>query len=477
MSNLDLISACFRADFQDTSRIFLEDYEDNSEIRDGFQHDRDRILYSKEFRRLSGKTQVFASGFDDNMRTRLTHTLEVAQIANTICQALGLNQTLCEAIALGHDVGHTPFGHVGERTLNMIMNSCLKYYNYEVCDNRDCGFKHNLQGLRVTMELESGYANHSGINLSKYTLWGIANHSKLQYRGCEYYSKSSGQCRYRNANTSCRRNGKFSLGFYDEYLSKLNNETDWTVEAMIVGIADEIAQRHHDIEDGIFGKLIQLDALRIKLRECFPDKSTEIDTIFEQRKQDNTSLLLRNLARFIVSIYVKNYIDHLKKVLCELIENYNISNDRDLISNKRLIFRDYSDRFMQLFGFDETLKNADKALSSYLKDTILLSELAQTMDGKATFVIKRLFKAYLSNPQQLPDSAIKRIIKRCEKNRSDIDASDARVRLSEFLTDNSDKIRVELLRTICDYIAGMTDQYAMQQFNKLYGTNELRNGL
>ena len=422
MNEKDLISTCFRAEPQNTSRIIQENREDTSEIRDEFHRDRDRILYSKEFRRLSGKTQVFASGFDDNMRTRLTHTLEVAQIANTICQALGLNETLCEAIALGHDVGHTPFGHVGERTLNMIMNSCLKYYNYEVYDNQDCGFKHNLQGLRVTMELESGYVEHRGINLTKYTLWGIANHSKLQYRECDYYSKSSGQCRYRNANTDCRRNGKVSLGFYDEYLSKLNNETDWTVEAMIVGIADEIAQRHHDIEDGIFGGLIKHEALKDKLAECFPDKSNEISAIFEHddKTPDDNSLLLRNLSRFIVSIYVRRYISHLKEVLNGIIRDYNISDDNEFIKCKRFIFRDHSNGFIKLFGFDENLKESDKKLSSYLKDTILLSELAQTMDGKATFVIKRLFKAYLSNPQQLPDSAIKRIIIRCDKKQSEI---------------------------------------------------------
>ena len=363
--------------------------------------------------------------------------------------------------------------------MNMIMNSCQDYYNYKICDNQDCGFKHNLQGLRVTMELESGYADHPGINLTKYTLWGIANHSKLQYRVCEYYSKSSGQCRYRNSNTHCIRNGRFSLEFYDEYLFRLSNETDWTVEAMIVGIADEIAQRHHDIEDGIFGGLIQHDALKHKLVESFPEKENEIDTIFKNGgiSRDKTSLLLRNLSRFIVSTYVKEYIDHLKEVLNGIRRSYDISEDIDFLKCKRLIFRDHSDGFIQLFGFDEKLKNSDNKLSSYLKDTILLSELAQTMDGKATFVIKRLFKAYLSNPQQLPDSAIQRIILRCDKKLSNINPSDARMRLSAFLTDNSDKIRVELLRTICDYIAGMTDQYAMQQFNKLYGTNELRNSL
>lgn len=135
----------FAADPEDIGRI---NKEDKHAFRNKFQRDRDRILYSKAFRRLSGKTQVFVAGFDDHVRTRLTHTLEVVQITKTICRKLQLNEDLGEAIALGHDIGHTPFGHMGERTLNYIMTGCdlIKGINDNMKDEYK-GFKHNLQGL------------------------------------------------------------------------------------------------------------------------------------------------------------------------------------------------------------------------------------------------------------------------------------------------------------------------------------------
>ena len=311
------------------------------------------------------------------------------------------------------------------------------------------------------------------MNLTKYTLWGIVNHSKLKYRKCEYYLNSSGKCRYRNCNEECGKQGEMCLDFYEQYTSQLNNENDWTVEAFVVSVADEIAQRHHDIEDGVFGGLIQYDKLKEILDECFPDESKLIREIFD--KKDRTTLFLRSISSFIVRKYVTEYIKHLTASLDNLKKEYCIDSESDFVKVKQEIYKKYLSGFNNCFGFDDKLIESDEKLSKYLKATILSSELAQTMDGKATFVIKRLFKAYLSNPQQLPDSSIIKIIKRCDKK--DVSASDARDKMSIYLTNDNNKIRVILLRTICDYIAGMTDQFAMQQFNKLYGTNEMRNGL
>ncbi|MBO8139965.1 MAG: dNTP triphosphohydrolase [Thermosipho sp. (in: Bacteria)] len=143
----------------------------DDDIRDEFQRDRDRILYSKPFRRLSGKTQVFFVGTDDHIRTRLTHTLEVNQIANTISSYLGLNTTLTEAIALGHDIGHAPFGHAGERVLNSIMNGedsiNEKLIKLDEIRDKDKGFKHNLQALRILKDLTMNYEGDYGLNISK----------------------------------------------------------------------------------------------------------------------------------------------------------------------------------------------------------------------------------------------------------------------------------------------------------------------
>ena len=148
--------------------------------RDEFQRDRDRILYSKEFRRLSGKTQVFLTTSHDHVRTRLTHTLEVSQISRVTANNLSLDPALAEAIALGHDVGHTPFGHVGEKTLSLIMSNCDQLANFQdSMKTEDKGFKHNLQSLRVTCDLEELYGK-TGLNLTNFTLWGIQNHTKKQ---------------------------------------------------------------------------------------------------------------------------------------------------------------------------------------------------------------------------------------------------------------------------------------------------------
>ena len=142
----------FCANEKKTKREYENDGE--HEIRSKFERDRDRIMYSKSFRRLEGKTQVFVSGYDDHVRNRLTHTLEVSQIARTIAKALNLNEYLAEAIALGHDLGHTPFGHIGERTLNYIMSNCDRIGEIKVNDLNK-GFKHNYQGVRVVRELEN----------------------------------------------------------------------------------------------------------------------------------------------------------------------------------------------------------------------------------------------------------------------------------------------------------------------------------
>ena len=237
--------AFFRADSsiaaQDRFDLHTEDKRDG---RNDFAIDRDRVLYSKAFRSLSDKTQVFLSDEIRDLRTRLTHTLEVNQLAKTIVSSLGCNVDLTEAIALGHDVGHTPFGHVGERMLSLIMNNC-EQLGVEV-KNGNRGFKHNLQSLRVLCDLDEH------LNLSKYTLWGIVNHSKLQYGSCKRINKicynihHPGQCPHKAAATK----GILSCDFYDKYLRKIEDKY-WSIEGIVVGVADEIAQRHHDIEDSI----------------------------------------------------------------------------------------------------------------------------------------------------------------------------------------------------------------------------------
>lgn len=228
--------------------VALDEYAERYEyiephpIRSQFQRDRDRILYSRAFRRLDGKTQVFLAVKDDHVRNRLTHTLEVNQKAQTVSKALGLNMELTEAIALGHDLGHTPFGHVGERTLNHIMNGCYRIADFNSnIDKSNKGFKHNLQGMRVAKDLEG-----SNLNLTKQVLWGILNHSKLKYGGCHKDGNVLCDLKHNNSIGSDRCNNipqyKYSLDFYNKYITDLESRKYWTIEGLVVSMADEIAQ-------------------------------------------------------------------------------------------------------------------------------------------------------------------------------------------------------------------------------------------
>lgn len=219
--------------------------------RGEFSKDRDRILYSKSFLRMRGKTQVFMLQNNDYIRTRLTHTLEVNQIAKTIAIALCQNIELVEAIALGHDVGHTPFGHIGERTLRNILENDIDTLPEKK------GFKHNLQALRLLCELEKGadYPDTKGLNLTKYVLWGIAHHSSIK-RITEYDQEG---------NIINKEVIKTENPIYDNYLNSIKNY--WSFEGLIVALADEIAQRHHDIEDSLLYGVVNRKTIIEKLNE------------------------------------------------------------------------------------------------------------------------------------------------------------------------------------------------------------------
>ena len=209
--------------------------EDEHSYRTAIQRDRDRIIHSRAFRRLKHKQQVFLISEGDHYRTRLTHTLEVAQLARTMANALGLNEILVEAIALGHDLGHTPFGHVGEVVLNDILSG-IDNLDGELLRKNRGGFKHNYQSLRVLDKIEKKY-QFDGLNLTSFVREGILKHTRLLR---EKYS-------------------------YPEFRYEgLNFEIDsaTTLEGQVVAICDEIAQRTHDLEDGIRAALVEIEKIR-----------------------------------------------------------------------------------------------------------------------------------------------------------------------------------------------------------------------
>jgi dGTPase len=361
-----------------------DEKEPEHKFRSKFERDRDRILYSKAFRRLSGKTQIFVTGHEDHIRTRLTHTLEVSQIATTIASYFGLDIALTEAISLGHDIGHTPFGHEGERILNFIMNGCeeIKEFNNNI-PVEEKGFKHNWQSLRVLTQLEKKSELYNGLNLTNYTLWGILNHSKLEWEECE---------------------NKLKVNFYrknsNDFINKIiNNENNksWTFEGLIVRQADEIAQRHHDSEDGIIANLIDKKELINKFIEYF--SKTKIYKEGEKYKKlieelneniDKEEYYLPILSRLIVDFLAMNLISNTKENFKHLLDKYNIKTEKDFYDNKLKIYNNKEDIF-KIVDFNKNFSEREKDFKKYLKNRILNSFKAQSMDGKSNYIIKSLF--------------------------------------------------------------------------------------
>ena len=498
MTEVDL--SCFKIQ-NNWARRQVKEEEDI--YRNCFSRDRDRILYSKGFRRLSGKTQVFVAGFDDHCRTRLTHTMEVAQIATTISKNLGLNVDLTEAIAFGHDVGHTPFGHRGEQFLNLLMNGCYHVHGLNInLPDRERGFKHNWQSLRVISSLEKHDRkfDSGGINLTNFTRWGILNHTNTLYKKCRFvlYEKSSDglckyNCGYMNKKVSCPLKGEYSIEFYKEqYKDKLNDSEDWSYEAFVVAIADEIAQRHHDIEDGIEANILKKDSLINKIVDLFKDFLNEGEKrlIEKINDEDEKQYYIPLLSRFIVRFLVSRLIENVKNNLYQLKIEKNIQDSHDF---KRIRNELNVEEERKRINYCDAISKADKQFKDYLFEMIINSYLAQKMDGKSDFLLRQLTKAYATNPQQLPDRTIIALFKNLnirlekyhkkddvlkmlkdnnieEKELKEVEPGLLRITLNKLHKSQLEEYRFALLRTICDYIAGMTDQYAIDQYESLYGS-------
>jgi dGTPase len=484
----------YKDDDSKISRVYEED--ELVAYRTNFMRDRDRVLYSKEFRRLSGKTQVFVAGFDDHVRTRLTHTLEVTQIAKTMGKALGLNIDLIESIALAHDIGHTPFGHIGERFLNDLTNGGLDYVQVDYQDHGHLkGFKHNLQGARVVSDLEKITDQYPGINLTNETIFGIIHHTKYQLtRDCEKKiinddgTMKMVECTRKGKSTQCCQHN-YSLSFYDKYLKNRS----FSFEARIVSLADEVAQRHHDIEDAIEAKLIkQTDVITI-LKETIGLNSQEEKFL---KSIKHTEVFLHAISKVIIPPYVNN----LKSQLDSLISKYQgntqyeifdlFVNDKMKKSLKDLSLSELIFCLNQAINYDEDLTKKDDTLQKKLKDIIVLSNMAQKMDGKAEHVLAQIVKAYQKNPQQLPIKTIEKLIENYKdskdlKNPQWIEKlngfktksealfnTECRKLLNELVYSEDPLFQVVFVRTIADYISGMTDGYALEVYESLYGFNK-----
>lgn len=480
-------------------------YIEPHEIRSEFQRDRDRILYSRAFRRLNGKTQVFLSVKDDHVRNRLTHSLEVNQIAQTISKALGLNMELTEAIALGHDLGHTPFGHVGERTLNHIMNGCYKIADFNInIHESNKGFKHNFQGVRVASELEE-----NSLNLTKEVLWGILNHSKLQYKSCKkdgYVECSLKHSTFKRG-SDCNNEPKYeyNLSFYNKIIDELDSSKYWTIEALVVGVADEIAQRHHDIEDAIEFNILSIDILIDEIQVRFKDvfRKQDKDLLNQIREvSDNKYESIGLFSKLIVDFLTTNLIRNTEKNLEQFIEDNKISEDNTFNRIKKEVYS--KELIKNLVCFSNEVAKVDEELQKFLSNRILNSFDAQRMDGSGQYVIRKLFEAYIHNPQQLPDKTIKKLYttlynniienenkyiiddkikkildyEKYEENKEDVGKIREKISKLHYHVGNNTESKYSLyndtlLRVTCDYIAGMTDKYALEQHKCLYNCGNI----
>lgn len=401
-----------------TQRIYDTDAKDDD--RRPYAHDRDRIIHSKAFRRMMHKTQIFNANKGDHFRNRLTHTLEVTQIAQSLGRALGLNEDLVEAIALGHDLGHTPFGHVGERTLNSILMNGIG----DDVPAIGQGFKHNFQSVRVVDSIENRCDEYNGLNLTLAVKEGILKHTKLTAKNEDNGNQEIVVYTPNDLNTT---------------LMRMNLNHSYTLEGQVVAVSDEIAQLTHDIEDGIRGGIISFsDFTKTPLvKKYFPDISDAIS--YNKRNQ-----IIKGLVGFL--------IEDVKAESIKEIENYHKAHGFPAFQDINSIYEE------RCIWFSKDTAMAAKDLAKKRDNWIIFSKEISQSDSKAEYMIKQIFKAYYKHPKELPDYILTRYYKGCNA-----DCFDRSVIREELL--KSDPF---FIRLICDHISGMSDQFSAREYLNLY---------
>ena len=416
----ELILAPYAAKSNNSFLTQRNQYQNDEDIRLPFQRDRDRIIHSRAFRRLMHKTQVFNANKGDHFRNRLTHTLEVNQIARSIGKQLFLNDELIEAIALGHDLGHTPFGHIGERTLHDIIKGKINEPGLNMSDKG--GFKHNYQSLHIIDNLETGSNAHKGLNLTLAVRDGILKHTGHEIKTSR---------------------GKEDVNYSQlTFNNIIKSNPPITLEGQVVAISDEIAQCSHDLEDGIRANIISPN-------EIITDKF--IKRIITEYKIDENDLInaykIRNtLIKNMVNYLINNVYLSSKQRLLDITKFPDFSNEKNVYKSL-------------LINFDDTIKKEIKELSDLITKLVISSQQVSQADAKAEYIIKKLYRAYFIHPQQLPDYILNRYFTSKGETLNRTELENIKLRLQ------SD---AEFQRLICDHISGMTDQYAAREYKKLY---------
>ena len=353
-------------------------YEDAPPGRSEFQRDRDRIIHSSAFRRLEYKTQVFVNHEGDLFRTRLTHSIEVAQIGRSIARRLRLNEDLVEAISLAHDLGHTPFGHAGQDALN----TCMQGYG---------GFEHNLQSLRVVDVLEERYADFDGLNLCFETREGILKHCSLEHAA--------------------------QLGDVGE---RFINDQRPTLEAQIANLADEIAYNNHDVDDGLRSGLITLEQLAsVRLFSSHLDDVRKAYPALAERRVVHETI--RRMINTLVS-----------DVIAQTEKNIRAQTLKD-VNDVRYA--------PAMLAFSAQMLELNRELKAFLRTHLYRHYLVLRMSAKAQRIISELFQAFMEDRRLLPP---------------------------QFLR----AAELDHARAVADYVAGMTDRYAIREYRRLFAVEE-----
>ena len=344
--------------------------EPEHDMRTAFQRDRDRIIHTQAFRRLEYKTQVFVNHEGDHYRTRLTHTIEVSQIARSIARALGLNEELAEAVALAHDLGHPPFGHAGEKVLDELMKD-------------HGGFEHNLQALRIVEVLEKRYPSFPGLNLTWETREGIIKYLH-------------------------RHEGPMPAG--------LTNTISPSLEAQVVDVADEIAYNNHDLDDGLSSRLFEPEDLqdtRLWREHYESSKKSFPNSSWRESKHDTIRRIINSQVQDIITCS------------CERIETRRLRDISDVRENGH-----------EAVVFGEEMHEKNIELKRFLMTRMYKNERVMQLEKSARKILNGLFHLYVAEPEKIPEHVRK------------LEEMDGRHRM------------------VCDYVAGMTDRYALQQYER-----------
>ncbi|MEG2835982.1 deoxyguanosinetriphosphate triphosphohydrolase family protein [Anaerorhabdus sp.] len=462
---------CKKFGQEDANAIYVYDDNKLNNTRTKFDRDRDRLIHSKANRRLVDKAQIFTASKGDHYRTRMTHTIEVTQIARTIARKLELNETLTEAIAIGHDFGHTPFGHIGERTLDSILNGeIIIITDIDKNDELKQRFKHNYQALRVLTYLEEKYENMYGLNLSMQILEGILKHTKLGKNQDDKDSyKIDDFLKYPTINI----NGNFEKT--ENYLY-LKQDFSSTLEGQVVKIADEIAQRSHDIDDAFKAKKIN--------HETF----SKYTNIKKAKKIFDVDLKINNKINEVKEkgmIFVDETDIYRAQISSEIID-YFIDDVIEISTNNMNLNKVNSDGIytQELIQFSNEAKEINDMLENIVKSKVINSSEVAKFDKTAAKVIVDLFEYYYENPKCLESTTLKRIYKEMLVNGySTIDFVNGNIdlvyneikkinnfdlsKLSEEMKTEYQNKRKILARSIADYISGMTDTYALNEYQRI----------